>query len=365
MKLILLLVFVLALVVAGGLAYFKFRLDHAPDRADLEATLDKEVRKYQGKGSSAVMVGVYKDGKFFSKGYGSPLPDQHTVFELASVSKLLTTATLQILCDEGKLNMDATLGELVGQRMALAPEVRAITLRQLATHTSGLPGLPKSFTRKMTNLQNPYAVLEPADLYSYLKNPEGKRKPGRFEYSNLGMGLLGYVMEQVMHQDLESLVTEKLLNPLGMSHTAIRLSPELQAHLVQGYSEAGQPNPNWDFPVLAGAGAFKSNLEDMLKFVQANLEESFSLSGSLRKMHAKQAGGATGIGWMQPTPIDRFFGNTDMVWHNGRTGGYTSYVSIDDKHKTGVVVLSSKSVDITMLGMMLTRQVRTQSWAKL
>lgn len=78
-------------------------------------------------------------------------------------------------------------------------------------------------------------------------------------------------------------------------------------------------------------------------------------------MHGQQFGGSTGIGWMLPTFIDRFMGNKYIVWHNGRVGGYTSYISIDTKNETGVVVLSNKSVDVTMLGTMLTRQVRTQS----
>ena len=66
---------------------------------------------------------------------------------------------------------------------------------------------------------------------------------------------------------------------------------------------------------------------------------------------------------MQPTFIDRFVGNQSVVWHNVMVGGYATYVSIDTKVKTGIVILSNNAVDVTMLGMMLTRQVRTQSWS--
>ena len=112
----------------------------------------------------------------------------------------------------------------------------------------------------------------------------------------------------------------------------------------------------WTFSSLAGAGAFNSNAEDMMKFIQANIENGSILSQTLKKMHEPKFGGDTGVGWMQPTFLDRFFGNKTVVWHNGMVGGYASYVSIDTKTKTGIVIFSNKAVDVTMLGMMLTRQ---------
>jgi CubicO group peptidase (beta-lactamase class C family) len=80
-------------------------------------------------------------------------------------------------------------------------------------------------------------------------------------------------------------------------------------------------------------------------------------------MHMPQFGGDTGIGWMQPTFLDKLFGNRTFIWHNGMVGGFSSYVSVDPAGRTGIVVLANKAVDITMLGMMLTRQARTQSWS--
>ena len=349
----------------------KYRLSHTPDRGDLEAALDAEVKKFTDRSLSHGMVlGVYKDGHAWVKGYGATSkggglrPDSHTVFELASVSKLFTAATLQLLCDEGALGMDDTLGQLLGNSVDLSPAARATTLRQLVTHTSGFPPLPKSFVDKMTDPQNPYSSLELADLVAYLKTTEGKREPGRFEYSNFGMGLLGHVLERVTARPYESLVADRLLRPLDMNHTAVALTPGMRAALAQGYAEDGAPNPLWVDRVLTGAGSFKSTVSDMIKFIQANLEDPSSVAMSLRNMHTKQVAGDTGIGWMQPIFLDRFVGNRSMLWHNGRVGGYASYLAINPDSKTGVVVLSNKSVDITMLGIMMMRQVRTQSWAR-
>lgn len=366
----------LVAVVSGGF-YLKYRLNNTPDRRNLEAELDAEIRKISKKYLSyGVIVGVYKDDESFIKAYGvlskdnPDPPNSATIFQLGSVSKLLTAATLQILCDEGVLRMDASLGEILGDAFILSPAAQQVTLRQLATHTSGLPKVPKSLlgkvikiTGKKNLLKNPYSHLELADVFDYLKTTQGMRKPGRFNYSNFGMGLLGHVMEIVAKKNLESLAAEKLLVPIDMHNTAIGLTPEMEQHLAQGHTAKSEPNPIWTFGALAGAGAFNSNISDMMKFIQANIDGNSPLTHSLKKMHEKQFDGHTGIGWIQPTFLDRFVGNQLLVWHNGMVGGYVSYLSVDTATKTGLIILSNKSVDVTMLGMMLTRKARTQSWA--
>jgi len=374
------LTIVLALVViaaASAALYLKYRLDNTPDDKDLEAALDSEVKKLTKNDLSyGLVVGVYKDGKSFIKGYGreskkiAAVPDALTVFQIASVSKLFTASLLQILCDEGVLRMDATLGELIGGSIALSSAAQQVTLIQLATHTSGFPGIPKSLGLIATRLagkenlmQNPYSHLRSKYLFDYLKTTDDKRTPGHFEYSNFGMGLLGHVMEIVTEKNLASLVSEKLLMPLDMKNTAITLTPEMKEHLAQGYTADGEPTPMWTFSALAGAGAFNSNVEDMMKFIRVNIESGSSMSRTLKKMRAPQFGGDTGIGWLQPTFLDRLFNNKTVVWHNGMVGGYASYISIDTKAKTGIVILSNRAVDVTMLGIMLTRQARTQSWS--
>lgn len=379
MKILAIMLVLLIVVAVSAILYLKYRLDNTPDKKDLEAVLDSEVMKLIHHGASyGMVIGVYKDGKSFIKGYGTvnkestTVPSASTVFQIASVSKLFTASLLQILCDEGVLKMDATLAELIGGSMALSPAAQRVTLKQLVTHTSGFPSIPKSLEIKATELagkenlmQNPYSHLGPQYLFDYLATTEDKREPGRFEYSNFGMGLLGHVLELVTKKNLESLAAEKLLVPLDMRNTAIALTPAMKEHLAQGYTASRQPSPSpiWTFSALAGAGAFNSNAEDMMKFVRANIEDGSSMSRTLKKMHTSQFDGDTGIGWMQPIFLDRFFGNKTVVWHNGMVGGYASYVSVDTKTKTGIVVLSNKAVDVTMLGMMLTRQARTQSWS--
>ncbi len=377
MKILAITLALVVVIAVSAVLYLKYRLDNTLDDKNLEATLDSEVKKLTRNDlSHGLVIGVYKDGKSLIKGYGTvnkegaTAPDALTVFQIASVSKLFTASLLQILCDQGVLTMDATLGELIGGPIALSPAAQQVTLKQLATHTSGFTSIPKPLERaaiklagKENLLRNPYSHLGPKYIFDYLETTEDKREPGRFEYSNFGMGLLGHVLEIVTKKNLESLASERLLAPLDMRNTAIVLTPEMKMHLTQGYTANGEPSPMWTFSALAGAGAFNSNAEDMMKFIRANIEEGSHMSRPLKKMHEPKFGGDTGVGWIQPTFLDRFFGNKTMVWHNGMVGGYASYVSIDTKAKTGIVILSNKAVDVTMLGMMLTRRARTQSWS--
>lgn len=377
MKIIILSAVTLFAVVVVGIMYVKYQFAHIPDNKNLEITIDTEVDKVLKSGSSyGLVIGVYKDGKTFTKGYGTInrnsaiKPDGTTIFQIGSITKLFTASTYQILSDEKVFTSDATLGDVIGAGYDLSPQSKKVTLRQLATHTSGFPSIPKPLELEFIKLsrgenltENPYSYLGDSYIYAYLKTAEGKRKPGHFEYSNYGMGLLGHVMERVTKKDYESLVSEKILEPLAMKSTTILLTPKMSDRMAQGYDNKGDPTPVWTFASLAGAGAFNSNAEDMLKFIQANIEaSSSSVSQSLIKTHEPQLNGSTAIGWMLPTFFDRFVGNNSILWHNGMVGGYASYISIDTKNKTGVIILSNKSVDVTALGLTLTREVRAHSF---
>lgn len=322
------------------------------------------------------MVGVYKGGKTLIKGYGtvdqsaSQAPDAETVFQIGSVTKLFTALLLQRLCDEGVVSLDATLGELLGGSMPLSPSVEAVTLRQLVTHTSGFPRVPKSLMDQATAragdddpMLDPYSYLGPEYVFDYLADPDGKRKAGRFDYSNYGMGLLAHLLERVTGQDYETLLTEKVFLPLGMDNTAIALTSAMTRQLAQGYTPKGSPTPLWTFAALGGAGAISANAEDMMTFIEASVAESGMASTLFTVMSKPQITGKIGIGWLYPTFIDRFVGNKTVVWHNGMVGGYASYLAIDKRSDVGVVVLTNQASPPDMLGMMLMRLARTQSWA--
>jgi serine-type D-Ala-D-Ala carboxypeptidase/endopeptidase len=218
---------------------------------------------------------------------------------------------------------------------------RPITLVDLATHTSGLPRLPTNLPIK--NLDNPYASYTVADLYQFLSSYQLTRDPGsQYEYSNLGGGLLGHVLALRAGTSYEALVRSRICDPLGMKDTRITLAPEREARLAVGHNQALESVGNWDLPTLAGAGALRSTANDLLTFLAANLGYVKSPLGPAMaamlnvRRPTGQPGLETGLAWLISTTNGK-----QIVWHNGGTGGYRSFIGFDPKARIGVVALSN------------------------
>lgn len=372
MKIVLGILLVLAIVGGLSLAFIKYRLSTVTDKHNLTKSIDKEVNKFTKKSARvSLMVGVYKEGETYTNAYsGKETPenqrlDDNSVFQIGSLSKLFTASILQVLIDEKIVKLDSTLEDLIGDSNDLSEKAKSITLRQLATHTSGLPRVPDSLMKKVTQsagkkniLIDPYSHIDVNDVAEYLKTTTGIKKPGKFAYSNFGMGLLGHVLEHVTGSDLESLAKEKLFSKLDMASTGITIDASIEKNLIPGYTAKGQKTGIWTFGALGGAGAFYSTMDDMMKYLKANIESEYSLSSSLHSMQDTNS-----IGWMKAGYLEKYFGNGSFLWHDGMVGGYSSYIAVDKENKTGVVILSNNAIDVSMLGAMLILQTRTQSWA--
>ncbi|HKB14403.1 MAG TPA: serine hydrolase domain-containing protein, partial [Vicinamibacterales bacterium] len=205
-----------------------------------------------------------------AKGDARPL-NGDTLFEIGSITKVFTS----LLLADAVERHEVALGDPVSRYLPATVKMperggRAITLQDLAMHTSGLPRMPSNF--KPADPANPYADYSVEQLYQFLSSYELARDIGtQYEYSNLGGGLLGHVLALRAHTDYASLVRERITTPLGMTSTTIVLSPELKARLAVGHSPTLQPVANWDLPTLAGAGALRSTTNDLLTFLAANL----------------------------------------------------------------------------------------------
>ncbi len=372
LKIIGIIVLCLVTLIGAFILFIKYRINNVKDNKQLESSIEKKVIDYIDKGNSyAIVVGVYKNNKSYIKGFGTTQqgkaipPNDSTIFELASTSKLFTTSVLQLLVESGELTLNDKIQLHLKDKVTVAKSAENTTLLHLATHLSGFPSLPNSFLQKMQDERNPYKDLKTQDIYDYLKTCNEKTTDGTFEYSNFGMGLLGHILELKTNIPYEELIKKQLLNKLGMKNTFVTIDSINKKNIVQGYNELGKPSPIWEDKVLTGAGSFLSNANDMLKFIKANLKTDETLiSKALIQTHTQQLNGDTGLGWMMPSSEDNLIGNKDIVWHNGMAGGYTSYLSIDKKNNYGIIILSNKAIDVTELGVKLTRLVRTQSWEK-
>ena len=316
---------------------------------------DSEIRKilveridafHKGVG---IVVGVIEPQGRRIVAYGSldkgdtrPL-NGDTIFELGSVTKVFTSLELADMVQRGEVALTDPVAKYLPAEIKL-PERggRAITLQDLSTHTSGLPRLPANMQPK--DSANPYADYTVAQLYQFLSSYQLTRDIGsQFEYSNLGGGLLGLALARRAGMDYEALVRARITGPLGMTSTGIALTPEMKARLAVGHNDQLAAVSNWDLPTLAGAGALRSSANDMLTFLAANLGYVKSpLAPAMASMLAERrktgvpAFPEIGLGWLIAKPS-----SYEIVFHNGGTGGYRSFVGFDPKNRVGVVVLSN------------------------
>jgi CubicO group peptidase (beta-lactamase class C family) len=267
-----------------------------------------------------------------------------TVFEIGSTTKVFTSLLLADMVQHGEVSLTDPVAKYLPSDVKM-PERggRVITLEDLARHRSGLPRLPTNFDASANPL-NPYAQYSVKQLYEFLSGYTLPRDIGAsFEYSNLGVGLLGHVLSLAAGKDYETLMRTRICQPLGMKDTTITLSPELKARLATGHDNRYEATSNWDLPTFAGAGALRSTADDMLSFLAAQLGyKSTGLDPAIAATRAKRTpadgGMEIGMGWLMRPKKD-----SEIIWHNGGTGGYRSFAGFDPKSRTGVVVLSNVS----------------------
>lgn len=331
--------------------------------ADLKKWMDQKATELVSSGRCVgIAVGIIDGDKSWVVGYGRKSlkedmpPDADTIYEIGSVTKTFTAACLAKLCAAGKVKLDDPLA-LYLPKSVRVPEYkgRKITLLDLATHTSGLPSVPSDFLRiAEKSPYNPYTCYPDAKVFAFLKKCKLTRQPGKsYEYSNMGMGLLGYALSRKTGQPYEQMVRSLIWEPLGMRDTAIVLSPDQKKRFVPGYVvEQGKnkrwkaeplPSSGWTFGAcFTGAGSIRSTVNDLLRYVRANIEakDSDPLAVTHTPRHdaddGPKIGLKTGLGWLI-LDLD----HQSFVWHNGQTGGYTSLVAFCRTKKTGVVVLTN------------------------
>jgi D-alanyl-D-alanine-carboxypeptidase/D-alanyl-D-alanine-endopeptidase len=322
-----------------------------PTDAEIRRILvDRIDLQHQGVG---IVVGVIEPEGQRVVAYGnlstkaSQPVDRDTIFEIGSATKVFTALLLADAVRRGEVALNDPVAKYLpaGVKVPRRGD-RQITLEDLATHTSGLPRLPTNLAPK--DPANPYADYTVAQLYGFLSSYELTRDIGsRYEYSNLGAGLLGHALALRAGSDYETLIRSRVTAPLGMSSTVISLPGSMNDRLARGHNAQLEPVPGWDIPTLAGAGALRSTAGDLLRLLAAELGyvESPLAPAMASMLAARRPTGAPrltiGLGWHVLSTQD----GREIVWHNGGTGGFRSFAAFDRKARTGVVVLSNTFTD--------------------
>ncbi|HEY6968170.1 MAG TPA: serine hydrolase [Candidatus Angelobacter sp.] len=280
---------------------------------------------------------------------GDPRPlNGDTLFEIGSTTKVFTSLLLADMVERGEVKLDDPVSKYLPPGVKV-PERngRTITLIDLATHTSGLPRMPSNFAPKDPG--NPYADYSLDQLYQFLSGYQLTRDIGsQYAYSNLGAALLGNALARRAGTDYETLVRTRICDPLGMNSTRITLTPQMKTRLAVGHNASMKSVPNWDLPTFAGAGALRSDANDMLTFLAANLGLSkSSLSPAMAAMlKVRRPTGQPNLEIALAWHIFTAHGK-EIIWHNGGTGGYRAWMGYDPKARVGVVALSNAE---TLLG---------------
>lgn len=265
-----------------------------------------------------------------------------SVFEIGSITKTFTGTLLADMVRRGEVKLDDPAAKYLPAGVRVPSwGGREITLLDLATHRSGLPGLPAGYASP--DPDNPYAQFGAQDLYAFLSRHALEYEPGaRFEYSNLGMGLLGHALVRAAGADsLQALVADRVLRPLDMSMTAYGRPPALSSWMTRGHDKKGAVARPFDAGVLAGGGGMSSNANDLMAYLDANIGEPKSpvehaLRDARRGHHSPRPGMQVGLGWITVTR-----GPFTMTGHNGGTAGYSTYIAFDLNARAGVVVLTN------------------------
>ena len=219
----------------------------------------------------------------------------------------------------------------------------------LANHTSGLPRLPSNIFNGNVDAKNPYRHYSTDSLYSFLAHFRPEVVPGTtFSYSNLGAGLLGTILEAQFQMDFGSMVIKKICKPLGMHHTFVDIPKPSIVYFARGYNENGISTSPWDLASLKGSGAIRSTLNDMIRYVQSQMNGKSILEKSIQLTHAVTFSGpgqVMGLGWRIDTSRQQIY-----YHHSGGTGGFRSFAGFNKERQLAVVILSNTAEEVTAIG---------------
>lgn len=231
--------------------------------------LQKQIRMRLVKDHvSSLAVAVAQDGQLlWTQEFGwadqerNRLATKQTMYAIASVTKPLTATALMILTERGKIDLDRSINDYLGN-LPLPVRVknaRPPTVRELANHTAGLP-MHYQFYYTDQNVVCP-TVAETISRYGQIIAPPGER----FAYSNLGYAILGYIIEQVTGVSYDEFVQREVCLPLGMAHTTVTVGLEHQPWLALRYDALGQRLP-WYEVDTPGASAIFASVSDLVRF---------------------------------------------------------------------------------------------------
>ncbi len=276
--------------------------------------------------------------------------DTRTPFEIGSLTKTMTGFLLADRVRAAAFTLDAPLANFAPRDVQVPSfDGAPIRLVHLATHSAGLPRLPSRMG--IDDPDDPYATLSAAETWSSLDDVTLTAAPGSaWAYSNFGFMLLSQLMADQSGQSFSELLRARLFAPLGMAAFVITSADD--PRIAQGHGASGRAVPHWHVaPDLAGAGGVAASLDDLVRYARAVLGEAptdtaAALGDAITAQPTPRTGITMGLGWLHGGP-----GSEQVVFHDGGTGGFSSFVALDLAARRAVLLLSDTSwADLGGLG---------------
>lgn len=276
------------------------------------------------------------------------IENSNLAFEIGSITKTFTATILAKLVYDGKVDLNEPISNILPVKMNQDElDGKKVTLLHLANHTSGFPKEPGNLVLDLTLPGSPYKTYDKNKIYSFLsENLILQSTPGtKRDYSNLGGGLLGHLLELITGQPYEQLLQELICKPLNMDRTFVTIDPERKHYLVPGRNLQGQIIPNWELNVFVGSGGIKSTAEDIAKYLHAQMRDTTFFFLTQKPTIQYNDHNEAGLGWTWFTDE-----KLKYVAATGGTGGYSSIVIFERSTQTAIVLLTNVSSFIASQG---------------
>ncbi len=319
-------------------------------RSESELLKSKISEFVKGKSRMGLIIGLIRGGKRFTFSYGHKSkedknpPDEHTVFEIGSITKTFTGVILADMILKKELYDTDPVSKFISKEKLKLPETdgKEITLKDLAMHISGIPAMPDNlgdFRKK----ENPFSDYTPEKMFESLNRCKLDFPTGtKHRYSNSGFGLLGYILAEKSGLTYEKLVNERIFKPLGMKNSSLELTDAQKKNIASGYNLTLEKKSFWNTTdILNGSGFIKSDLSDMFLYLEAVMGKDSSLKSAFELASSEQRDGYPGtwIGYGWYTELMK--NGEKIVDHNGATGGFYAFVGFNKLTRVGVIILSN------------------------
>lgn len=270
--------------------------------------------------------------------------DGDTVFEIGSLTKVLTALLLADMASRGEVAFDDPVAKYLPPAVTLHERGRPITLLDLASYRSGLPNMPGNLPARWWASPDPFADYTREKLYAFLSGYVPQYEPGsHYQYANLGFALLGIALARRAGTSYEELLIRRVCNPLGLRDTRVTLTTRMRRHIAQGHNpDTLKRVVRWEMPGLPEMGGVLSTARDLTVLLKASMGLGRPpLSASFARLLESRwpttvTGTAVGLGWFISSSKTE-----EIVWKSGLTGGFSSFIGFSTRNRRGVILLSN------------------------